>query len=303
MRILIVGGGGFVGAWTARRLLDDGMAVRVFDLNPPNAFFTAINDSNAIEWITGDVVDTEGVIAAAQGCDAIVHMAGVLTPFCREDPIRGAMINVLGTLNAFEAARAADIGRVVYTSSGGVYGPPDVAEPWPTTHYGAFKLANEGSARAYWADHSISSLGLRPFVVYGPGRETGLTAGPTLACKTAARGEPFEIPYSGRSGMIYVSDVVEALWRGVTAEFDGAHVVNLAGEDVGMEDIVSRINGLAGAELISFDGPPMPSPSTAIGYDGSGSIGPIPVTGLDEGLSKTFAFYRAARSAGPVGER
>lgn len=294
MKILMIGGGGFVGAWTARKLLAQGFDVRVYDLGQPNAFFQNLNEDAAIEWLTGDVIDTQAMVASAAGCDAILHMAGVLTPFCRQDPIRGAMINVIGTLNAFEAARANDIRRVVYTSSGGVYGPPEIKEPWPTTHYGAFKLANEGSARAYWDDNGISSLGLRPFVVYGPGRETGLTAGPTLACRAAARNETLEISYSGRSGMVYVADVVEACWRGLTTDYQGANLINLTGQDVDMEEIVARINQMAGAELISYAGPPMPSPSTAEGYDGSDSIGAVQPTSLERGLAETFAFYRSA---------
>ncbi|WP_163837351.1 NAD-dependent epimerase/dehydratase family protein, partial [Providencia stuartii] len=67
--------------------------------------------------------------------------------------------------------------------------------PRPTTHYGTFKLACEGSARAYLADRGLASIGFRPFIVYGPGRETGLTAGPSLACRAAARGESYRIPY------------------------------------------------------------------------------------------------------------
>lgn len=294
MKILMVGGGGFVGAWCVQRFASENFSIRIFEVGPPNAFFSGLNSGIDLEWVTGDVADTQAVAAAAEGCDAILHMAGVLTPFCSRDPIRGAMINVIGTLNAFEAARAHSINRVVYMSSGGVYSPGDDHElPYPITHYGTYKLANEGSARAYWYDHGITSLGLRPFVVYGPGRETGLTAGPTLACKAAASGQSYDIPYSGRCGMLHVDDVVEACFRGLTAGFDGAHAVNQTGVEVEVAEIVSLINELSGSDRITFSGPEMPSASTAKGFTGEDCIGRLPVTSMKDGLERTLDFYRA----------
>ena len=68
-----------------------------------------------------------------------------MTPTCQADPLLGARVNVIGTLNAFEAAKANGITQVFYTSSGGVYGLKDNQPPFPSTHYGAFKLANEGT--------------------------------------------------------------------------------------------------------------------------------------------------------------
>jgi len=156
-------------------------------------------------------------------------MAGILTPDCQADPVRGAEINLIGTLHAFEAARRHGIRPVIYTSSAGVFGPHDGAAPAPTTHYGTFKLATEGSARAYWADHGLPSVGFRPFVVYGPGRETGLSAGPSLACRAAARGQPYVIPFTGATGMVYVEDVAAAYVAALTGKLDGARVFNLLG--------------------------------------------------------------------------
>ena len=127
--------------------------------------------------------------------------------------------------NVFEAALSHGIKRIVYTSSAGVYGPDDGMTPYPTTHYGAFKLACEGSARAYWSDHGLASVGFRPFIVYGPGRETGLTAGPTLACRAAARGERYRIPYVGSAGLVYVDDVAHAYKLALLRDAEGAGLV------------------------------------------------------------------------------
>src|SRR5207237_6299863 len=96
-------------------------------------------------------------------------------------------------------------------SSAGVFGPPslyppgplrDDAPPRPSTHYGVYKVANEETARVYWEEHRIRSSGFRPLSVYGPGRDVGVTATPTLAMKAAVLGRSFKIPYGGRTDLI-----------------------------------------------------------------------------------------------------
>src|SRR5689334_19874360 len=140
MRILITGGAGFLGAWIVRRLAPAGHDVRIFDLAEKCGLIAAIAGERAADscqWRGGDIAAREEVRRAATDCDAIVHLAGVLTLACRADPIRGAEINLLGTLNVFEAARDHSISRIVYTSSAAVYGPNDGRAPWPVSHYGA----------------------------------------------------------------------------------------------------------------------------------------------------------------------
>jgi UDP-glucose 4-epimerase len=229
MKVLVTGGSGFLGAWIVRRLVRSNHQIRIFDIAANKSLVAEIAGAGAdtVEWQTGDIVDPDHVHGASEGCDAIVHLAGILTPDCRTDPIRGAQINLIGTLNVFETARKRGIRQIVYTSSAGVFGPTDGHTPCPDTHYGAFKLACEGSARAYWEDHRLGSFGFRPYVVYGPGRTTGLTAGPSLACRAAAKGEPYSIPYSGSAGLIYVDDVAAAYEAALLHEPDGAHVFNM----------------------------------------------------------------------------
>ena len=118
-------------------------------------------------------------------------------------------MNVLGTVVVFEAvkARRDRIPGLAYASSTAVYNAadpspaPESGGTSPTTLYGIYKLANEGTARVFWADDGVASIGIRPYVVYGPGRDQGLTSGPTLAMAAAARGEPYEIGY-GRHGPV-----------------------------------------------------------------------------------------------------
>lgn len=294
MRILVTGGNGFMGAWIARRLLARGVAVRVFDTTTDDRLVRAVAGAGAaaVEQHPGDVADGEQVLRAAEGCDGIVHLAGVLTPACRADPVRGARITLIGTLNLFEAARRLGLPRLVYTSSAGVFGPDDPRHPWPTTQYGAFKLACEGSARAYWLDAGIASIGFRPFVVYGPGRETGISAGPSLACRAAARSEPYTIPFTGRTGLVYVDDVAAAYEQAVLGTpAGGAHVVNLTGVPATVEETIAAIRAVVPGAVLDAEGPPLPI-AADLDDGGLAALLPgLPHTGLAEGIARTVAFY------------
>lgn len=295
MRILITGGGGFIGAWLARRLADGGHQLRVFEPIARTALFTGIvgGAAAAVDWCLGDIADAHAVGAAAEGCDAIIHLAGVLTPACKADPVRGAMINLVGTLNVFNAAQALGIRRIVFTSSAGVYGPDDATTPRPITHYGTFKLACEGSARAYWADYGIASVGFRPYIVYGFGRETGSTAGPSLACRAAARGESYVIPYASTAGLVFVDDVVAAYEAALLREPDGAHVFNLPGEVVSNDDVVAAVRAVVPDAKIGIDGPALPFVDD-IGEGDLRRVFPnLPATSLRDGIRRTIELYRA----------
>ena len=295
MRTLITGGGGFIGAWIVRRLHHSGMALRIFDNHDQRDRLRALAGDEAaaaVAWQVGDIADTAEVIEAARGCDAIIHLAGVLTPFCQKDPLRGAQINVIGTLNVFEAARQHGIAHVTYTSSGGVFGPEDGTTPRPTTHYGAYKLANEGSARAYWEDHGIASIGLRPFVVYGPGRDTGLTAGPSLACRAAGLGESYTIPFTGSAGMVYVDDVAAVYEAAVHAQVRGAHTLNLTGHPASMDQVIDTIRQIVPDARVHCEGPSLPSAAHAVNDYANGLLSLPPERTLAEGIALSIRHYQ-----------
>lgn len=298
MRVLMTGGGGFLGAWLIKRLTVSGHDVRIFEASSDRTLLRdivgpAVADST--DWVSGDVSDAAQVTAAAEGCDGIIHLAGILTPACKADPVRGAQVNLLGTLNIFSAAKAWGIQRIVYASSAGVFGPSDGRTPFPTTHYGAFKLACEGSARAFWEDARVASIGFWPYIVYGAGREVGLTAGPSLACRAAARGEAYVIPYTGSAGLVHVDDVTAAFEMALLRDPDGAHVFNLVGEVASNEDVVAAIRGVVPDANIGIEGPGLPITSVIEEGDLRQVLIGLPHTSVREGVRRTIDHYRQKR--------
>jgi nucleoside-diphosphate-sugar epimerase len=134
----------------------------------------------------------------------VIHLAAMQLPFCKVNPVVGARVNVVGTVNIFEAAKRLKLDNVVYASSTAVYGLSEEysGEPLandallkPYSHYGVYKQANEGNAAIYFQDDGISSTGLRPYVVYGAGRDQGITSTPTKAILAAAAVQPYRISF------------------------------------------------------------------------------------------------------------
>lgn len=295
MRILVTGGSGFLGAWIVRQLVAAGATPQIFDITSNREKVAQIAGeavARDLVWVVGDIRRGDDVRLAAEGCDGIIHLAGVLTPTCSADPVLGAEINLIGTLNVFETARHYGLKHVAYASSAGVFGPDDGQEPLPATFYGAYKLACEGAARAYWRDYGISSIGMRPFVVYGPGRDGGLSAGPSLACRAAAQGEAYVHPFTGASGLVYVEDVANVFVRAAMRSAPGAQVFNMVGDEVDADTLLAGIQKIVPGALLSAEGPPLP---IATGQSEAGLDAWFPErtrTSLQDGLARTVAFYR-----------
>ena len=294
MKVLVTGGSGFIGAWIVRRFIQSGIGVRILDITADRRIVREIVGPRAdeLDWQVGDVSKRGDVDAAAQGCRAAVHLAGMLAPSCRENPVRGAEINVLGTLNVFETAMRQGFHKVVYSSSAAVFGPEDGRQLRPTTHYGTFKLANEGAARAYWEDHGFPSVGFRPFFVYGPGREQGASAGASLACRAAARGEAYTIAYTGTAGYVYVDDVAAAFEAALLTDLPGARVFNLSGEVATVDAVIEEIRRHVPEAALKAEGAPLPFASEIAADDLYEVFTDLPRTTLANGIAATIAHYR-----------
>jgi nucleoside-diphosphate-sugar epimerase len=321
MTTLVTGAFGCIGSWVVRNLLADGERPVAFDLGDDPWRPRMIVGDDVAERVTlvrGDIADREAVTRVVQEHDVrrIIHLAAWQVPLCRQDPSRGALINVVGTVNVFEAARAAGgrVERVVYSSSAGVFGPPslyppgplrDDAAPHPTTHYGVYKVANEATARVYWEEHRIRSSGFRPLTVYGPGRDFGVTATPTLAMKAAVLGRPYELRWGGSTDLIYVEDVARALIRGARATLDRARVYNLHGSAVALTDVVRVIETAwpRAKGLITHVEQPMPFASALDDSRYQRDLGPAPATALVDGVRRTLDEFARLHKDGRLDAR
>ncbi len=298
MRVLVTGGNGFIGSWVCRLLLGQEHDVRIFDTHDDRTLFHDIVgtlENRPLERIVGDIADPALVCEAVDGCDAVVHLAGWLLPACREDPIGGARVNVLGTLCIFEAARKRPLNAgIAFASTAAVFGPDDGAIPYPNNHYGAYKLCTEGNARAYWLDAGIRSVAFRPWTVYGPGRWYGMTAGPTLAMRAAAEGKPYVIPFTGQTGMDYVSDVAAAFVTAATRPPNGAFAFSLAGAVASTDDVIAAIREVVPSAQITAAGPAL-GIAPELDEGRLREVFPdLPRTSLLDGTRQTIEFYLAA---------
>lgn len=316
MRVLLTGGYGCIGSWIARNLLDRGDEVWIYDLKEDPRrlqLILAAEKVRQIRFVQGDVTDLTRLrdVFAAERITHVVHLAGLQVPTCRADPILGARVNVIGTLAVFEAVRALgeQIQRLLYTSSAAVFGTPsdypqgpladDVALK-PTTHYGYYKCCNEGNARVYFQDFGLSSIGLRPWTVYGVGRDFGMTSEPTKAIKSLALNRPYHITYGGWQDMQLVDDVAKIIVRCLEAPYKGAKSYNLRGHVVDLATLHKAMVKVepAAAKLITFG-----ERQISIAYDLDDSalqrdLGPMPRTPLEDGIRQTLEHFRMLQAEG-----
>ncbi|MBX7104521.1 MAG: NAD-dependent epimerase/dehydratase family protein [Gemmataceae bacterium] len=318
MRVLITGGFGCIGSWVVRNLLDRGDRAWIYDLRPDFRRMRLLLNDDELErlpFIAGTVTDPAALRDAIlqNGITHVLHLAGLQVPVCRENPILGAQVNVVGTLAVFEAVRQArdQVQQVVYASSAAVFAAPeyylgahhplsDDAPLHPSTHYGVFKVANENNARIYWQDHQLRSIGIRPGTVYGVARDFGMTSEPTKAIKSAVLGRPWTISYEGLQGFQYADDVARTLIRCLESPLTGARVYNLRGQ----VDTVARFHELlcetlpAARELITLGRNKIVLSSD---FDDSSirrDIAGLPDTSLADGIRQTVAQFQVLRVQG-----
>jgi UDP-glucuronate 4-epimerase len=306
-RFLITGALGCIGAWSCAQLVREQVPVILYDLGTNRDRLELIMSPEELDQLTvvhGDVTDLEQLerTVGEHGVTHVVHLAAMLLPLVKADPPRGAAVNVVGTTNVFEAARRQSVRGIAYASSAAVYGPgsgsrvEDAGEP--TTLYGVFKLANEGTAQVYFEDDGIRSVGLRPYVIYGPGRDQGLTADPTLAMEAAARGEGYEMRWGGRCQLQFAADAARIFIAAARSGHGGAAVFNLGGPSAHASEVVSAIEAAAPevAGRITFDDVQLPFPEEMEAGDLQNVVGPIEWTTLREGTCQTIETYRARLS-------
>jgi nucleoside-diphosphate-sugar epimerase len=291
--IIIFGGTGFLGSWIVKNFIKRDYKVTIFDLKIETELLKKLigKDIEKIKFLKGDVTNYEEVLEATFNMDHVVNLAGLMTPDCSRNPSLGAEVNVLGSINVFEATKARGIKFVVYASSAGVFGEKDKYFPFPETHYGAFKLAVEGIARAYYNEANISSVGIRPFVIYGPGREIGGTATVTLACKAAKQSYNYNLNFSGKAGFVYVQDVANLVEMSINRAPVGALTININGITASVSDFVSKIINIIPEAKLTINGDKLSVVEEILGDHPSDIFKNFKYTSLNEGISNTVKFY------------
>jgi UDP-glucose 4-epimerase len=260
VRVLVTGGGGFIGSHLAERLVERGDEVRVLD-----SFATGRRENLAhlpdAEIVEGDVQSFERAHHAVRGCDAVLHQAALPSvPRSIQDPLTTHAVNVTGTLNVLLAARDAGVKRVVYASSSSVYGSnphlPKREEQAvaPISPYAVSKLAGEGFCRSFTTIYGLECVSLRYFNVFGP-RQDPLSQYAAVIPKFIAAALEGTRPVVFGDGeqsrdFTFIDNVVEANLLALQSEAGAGEVFNAAcGERVSLNDVLRLLSEIAGVAL------------------------------------------------------
>jgi nucleoside-diphosphate-sugar epimerase len=312
---LVTGSSGCIGAWTVAILHGRGVPVVGADVSDDRRRLRyLLNDAeiDRIRFERVDVTSLESVarVTAAAGITNIIHLAGLQVPFCRADPVLGAQVNVVGTATILEAARRSDgqVKGVSYASSLAVYGPPelypnarvdDESPLAPATLYGIYKQADEGIALRYAADYGLGSVGLRPTIVYGPGRDQGLTSDPTKAMLAVAARKPGHIGFGGRSVLHHAEDVASAFISAAQVEGGDGRALNVPGSEVALDEVAQAIRDVVPGAEVTVDSTPLPfpqavDPSSFVRRVGTG------LRPLEQGVADSIEHFRRLLADGLI---
>ena len=315
-RFLLTGALGCIGAWVARNLVHEGQPPVILEFGgEPRRLKQLMSDNElaSITFVNGDVTDLATIehTLDTYGITHIIHLAALQVPFCRANPPLGAHVNVVGTVNMFEAAnrRKERINKIVYASSVAVYDAADGNSGsgvshglvgHPTTLYGVYKQANEGTARVYYHEQKFPSIGLRPYIVYGTGRDQGMTSTPTKAMFAAAVDQPYHIPFGGRADYHYADDVAKTFIACARVPFAGAEIFNIRGSMASMPEVIGAIEAVApnAKGKITYTEQSLPFPDEYESQQLEALIGKLPYTPLDQAVHDTVARYRDLTARG-----
>jgi nucleoside-diphosphate-sugar epimerase len=322
--ILVTGGYGCIGAETSKWLLrnSDASVVicsrKVSDERTQRVFYDV--DRERLTALQADVADQKLLqeILCQHRITRVVHLAALQTPDCNAHRHVGLQINVAGTLNVIEAMKASGlpIERFVFASSIAVYGPrasypagrvPMLAEPNPVNVYGVWKLAGEHMSKLFCQETGVPTLSIRPGVLYGPGRDAGLTSSPTTAMKQLALGRAYEIPFRSRQDYLFAPDVGGAIGTAALEPFAGYGVFTLPSLSLATDEIVASMRraaagmGLADGFQITVGSDDVPF-ICDLEYEPFLKVFPnVPRTSLDEGVRKSLEVFLDQARRGWIG--
>lgn len=268
-KFMITGSMGCIGAWVLRNLVSAGVKVVATDLatDPVRPRLLLNNDELAqVKFTQLDVTNLNDVqsMVEQEGITHIIHLAGLQVPFCKANPSLGSQVNVVGTVNIFEAARKfqGQVQGLAYASSLAVLGPAnrypdkpvrDDVPLYPETLYGVYKQANEHTARIYWQDWGVGSVGLRPYIVYGVARDQGMTSDIAKAILATAAEQPYHIKFGGSVALQYADDVAKMFIGCARANHQGAAACNLRNDVIPVADFINKVQSVVATAELSYE--------------------------------------------------
>jgi UDP-glucose 4-epimerase len=305
---LVTGGAGFIGSSLAERLLAAGERVRILDDFSSGRRSNVESLPGSIELFEGSIVDAALVARCVAGVDVVFHEAAIPSVARSvEDPARTLLANVQGTTVVLEAARRAGVKRLVFAASSSAYGDTPVLpkvetmEPRPLSPYAVSKATCEQLLRVFASLHSIETLSLRYFNVFGPRQDPASHYAAVIPkfITAALTREPATIFGDGEQtrDFCFIENVVAAnlLAAGTSKRLSG-EVVNIAcGDRTSLNDLWGRV-----CRIVGFDARPKYEArrqgdvrdSLADIRAAGELIGYRPAVKLDDGLVKTVAALR-----------
>lgn len=309
-RILITGGAGFIGTSLSLRLVDHNDVV-IFDNLHRNAMKdTALADHPRLTFIQGDVLDEDALLAAAEGCDTVIHMASIAgVDTVMKNPVLTMKVSLLGTYNALEAARRSECcERFIDFSTSEVFGryafrvtEGDATQLGAVGEarwtYAVSKLATEHLALNYHKQYGLPALSIRPFNIYGP-RQVGSGAVHHFIVR-ALQGEDLIIHNDGAQirSWCYIDDIVEGILLAMSADEAVGQTFNIGNprSTVTIHHLAQEIVRLAGSSSalrrvewnfpdVELRVPAIEKARDLLGYE--------PKIDLQDGLLRTIAWYR-----------
>lgn len=316
-KFLVTGAMGCIGAWVVCNLVKDGVQTTVFDLSDDNLRMKLLmsdEEISKVRFIKGSVVDQDTVKQALADSQAshVVHLAALQIPFCRANPSLGSQVNVVGTVNMFEAIRHSE-GQVkgfCFASSAAAYGPdtfypekpvPEETSLKPNTLYGVYKQANENTGRVYWQDWQVSNVCLRPHTIYGVARDQGMTSDLAKAVLAAVAKRPFHIKFSGPVCLQYTDDAARMFIGAVRSGYEGAIVGNMRNDVVEVAEYVEILKTVVpGAQITYEETNVIPFPADVSDANLRSLLSSVPYTPLKEAFGQMIPQYEDLLSKGLV---
>ena len=306
-KALVTGGAGFIGSHLVDALLSAGCEVVVIDNLSTGRHHNLKHIKERITFHKADIRDQELLIKVSNGCDAIFHLAAVVSvPQTVENPVESAMVNEMGTIYVLEAARKNNIKRVVLSSSCAVYGDdPEIPKhemmmPKPQSPYAVQKLAGEYYARLYHDLYGIETVCLRYFNVYGPRQDPSSPySGVISIFMTKAVDKAIPLIYGDGNqyrDFIFVEDVVRANLLAAKEANATGNILNIGtGHFIRIHQLWKMISHLAGIDLEPKYEPARPGDileSVAKVDLAIELLGFEPAYPFETGVEKTFEWYK-----------